>query len=510
MKESARSDQNADSACSTSSVSLWLDEVFLMIRNPPNSLEKMLTFQNKRMEVVKGRRKSVMSMVPEYSWESLDGMKVMVTHQGFWKRVCEHLTSHGIRYKFIDCRIPDLLPAPRLDLMRGFRFSQEEMTTRIIQAGYSGRVALPTRYGKTAVAINILRAYPHVKSVFFAPGADLLRQLTDDLKRALEPDGLEVKQVGGGSKVKYMSEDVTVCSIDSANKLDAESVRLVVADEIHAIASDSRKDILLDYPLARKFGMTASMSGRFDKRDYLLEGLFGPVWAQRTYVEAVQEKAVEQITAIMVDWPVSSPSLAEARWMDRDEAMHAVFFAGDMIGRFSAWLANTVIPKNWQTLFFIKTEAQADHILRYIGAETAVAMAKKLSPKERAAMTERVRTNQINRVICSDIYVQGVTFHDVMCLVNLGGGGASTSTIQKPGRLAEIRPDKRGALMVDVFIRPGNTAAESSPGITQLWRESIARKASYEATGYTTKVVHANQFVATLLASGITKGEHHE
>jgi superfamily II DNA or RNA helicase len=507
MKESARSAQNEDSDCSTYSVSLWLDEVFLAIRNPPNSLAKMLTFENKRMEVVKGRRQSVKSMVPEFSWENLEGMKVMVTHQGFWKKVCEHLTSHGIRYKFIDCRIPDLLPVPRLDLMRGFRFSQKEMTTRIIQSGYSGRVALPTRYGKTTVATNIIRAYPHVKTVFFAPGSDLLRQLTDELKRALEPDGLEVKQIGGGSKVKNMSEDVTVCSIDSADKIDAESVRLVLADEIHSIASDSRKDILLNFGLARKIGMTASMAGRYDKRDYLLEGLFGPVWAQRTYVEAVEEKAVEQITAIMVDWPVSSPSPAEAKWMDRDEAMHSVFFAGDMIGRFSAWLANTVIPKEWQTLFFIKTEEQADHILRYIGADTAVAMAKKLSPKERSAMTERVRTNQINRVICSDIYVQGVTFHDVMCLVNLGGGGASTTTIQKPGRLAEIRPDKKGALMVDVFIRPGNAAAESSPGITQLWRESAARKASYEETGYITKVVHANQFVAALLASGISKGK---
>lgn len=355
----------------------------------------------------------------------------------------------------------------------------------------------------TYCLINILRAYPGVKTVVLAPGQDLLVQLTADLKAALEPEGREIKQIGGGSTVKFMSEDITVCSMDSTHKLDKESVRLVIGDEIHTMASATRQDILLDFPLCRKIGMTASQTGRFDKKDFMIEGLFGPLLAHIPYKEAVIEKAVEQITVLAVDWPVEIANAGMARTTDRDAAMKLVF-QGEKLGRCVRWLANTVLPPNWQTLFFIKTEEQADALLNYIGSETAIAMAKKLSKKERNAMTEKVRHNHISRVICSDIFVQGVTFHDVVCLVNCAGGGASTTTIQKPGRLAEIRPNKSGSLLVDFDIRPGNAVAMECQGVLQLWRETQARLASYRDTGYHVVQVKPAMFLRTLIALGIS------
>jgi len=502
MKESVRLHQNEVLASLTSSVWMFVDEVFTAILHPPSWLEASLTFKVKSLELVKGRRKSVWTNRPEYVLDTIDGFPCLVTHQGFAPRVRTELEAKGFHVREIDCRVPGLLPEPRLDLMRGFRFSQEELTTQTLLARRSGRVALPTRFGKTFVMINIIRAYPGVKIVILAPGADLVRQLVTDLKAALGPEGREIKQIGGGSTTRFMSEDITVCSMDSTHKLDLESIRLLICDEIHALPSPSRQDILLDMPLAMKIGMTASMTGRFDQRDYLLEGLFGPVLAHRTYTEATQEKAVEQITAIMIDWPVAV-SAADARYMDRDAAMPFVQ-QSEKMARCVRWLANEMLPADWQTLFFIQTEAHANFLLDAIGSETAVAMAKLLTTKQRKILTEKVRHNHISRAICSNIFVQGVTFHDIMALVNCALGGASTTTIQKPGRLAEVREEKIGALMIDFYVRPADKVTESASGIMQLWRESQARQKSYEDTGYITKVVRAGDLVQALVDTGIS------
>lgn len=502
MKELVHSHLNEVSASSTSSVWMFVDEVFTAILHPPPGLAESLTFKVKSLELVKGRRKSVWTNREEYVLDAIEGFPCLVTHQGFAPRVKAWLEEKGKTVREVDCRVPGLIPPPKLGITQGLRFSQAELAEDVLLARRSGRVALPTRYGKTFVLIKILRAYRGVKTVVLAPGADLVRQLVTDLKEALGPEGREIKQIGGGSTTKFMSEDITVCSMDSTHKLDLESIRLVVCDEIHALPSPSRQDILIDMPLALKIGMTASQTGRFDQRDYLLEGLFGPVLAHRTYVEAVQEKAVEQITAIMIDWPVTVPTAADARYMDRDAAMPYVQ-QSDKMARCCRWLANELLPADWQTLFFIQTEANADFLLDAIGSETAVAMAKLLTTKERKILTEKVRHNHISRAICSNIFVQGVTFHDIMALVNCALGGASTTTIQKPGRLAEVRKGKVGALMFDFYVRPADKLAESASGIMQLWRESQARKKSYEDTGYITKVVRPGDLVQTLIDANI-------
>lgn len=348
----------------------------------------------------------------------------------------------------------------------------------------------------STILLNLLRAWPDVQTIVTLPGADLLRQCYDELQKAL-PDR-EIKMIGAGSKVKFQSEDVTVVSMDSLHKVDPGPVRLVIIDEPHAMAATSRIDFLPSFSYARKYGLGATLSGRFDGRDFLLEGLIGPILANRTYKEAVEEGAICPIKVMMIRWPL--PYLSG----DRDAVYSAALYENELVGRCARYLSDVVIPKEWQMLYFIKTEAQADFLCDCIGRDVAVAMAKKLTSKERAEMTDQIRKNRIKRVICSDIYVQGVTFHEVMVLVNCGGGGASTTTIQKPGRLAEIRPGKSGGLLIDfMFVPPrtGGPAADTvgrdlPPGVSEgmgfMIRESMTRMQAYRDIGYDVHVVEMN------------------
>lgn len=514
MKESARLAVLQVTDCSPSKVFILWDEMGLTLVNFPPAFQKELTFTTKAIQVDnRGRKKSVRTQEQCFELETAGRIRVLFTHQGFWKKALLWAVCRQLKYEFIDLRTKDLLPLPKLGLMKGFRFSQRELVAKALNAGCSGSISAPTRWGKSTCIRNIFRAWgpprgerPKFQSILLVPGADLIRQSYDEMQR--EFPERDVKMIGGGSRTKYQSEDLTIVSADSMHKIDPGPVRLVVIDEPHAIISPSRVGPLTAFSYARKLALGATLTGRYDGRDFLLEGLVGPVLARRTYTEAVAEGAICPLKVMMIRWPLAAvPG-------DRDRAYRALLFENELVGRCARYLSDVVIPREWQMLYFIKTEDQADFLSDCIGRDVSVAMAKKLSDKERKEMTERVRQNNIKRVICSDIYVQGVTFHEVMVLVNCGGGGASTTTIQKPGRLAEIRKGKNAGLMIDFMFeerRPtanpagcSEPAAKLSEGMECMIRESGLRLAAYREIGYDVHLVERNDIQTWFESQKIT------
>ena len=340
----------------------------------------------------------------------------------------------------------------------------------------------------STVIRNILKAFPNTTAALVAPGVSLLKQTRDELREML-PDR-EVKMIGGGSTVKYPSKDVNIVSMDSLHKLDAGETRLLIVDEPHAVVSAGRILGLDRFELARKYAVGATLDGRYDGRDALLEGLFGPVLSQVTYKEAVAMGAVCQIKVAMVKVPVPRED------GNREKAFRKFVLMNQRIHSICASLSNQYIPQEDQSLFFISQEKQAIAMQSVIGAEIPIVMDKLLSAKAREEITRQVADNERKRVICSNIFVQGVTFHDIRYLINGSGGGPSTSAIQRPGRLAEIRPDKKFGVMID-FKPIVNTKdkprlgedkngkeASNLKGVQAIAREARQRQEVYESIGY--------------------------
>ena len=479
----------------------------MTVLNPPKTLEKGLTYSVKdlvrqekswKRKVQKTKKKAY--VLEETEVQGLGKLRKLKTFQGFWRRVLEMLAREKAKhpefdFEFVDCR-KCLLGPPAIHRLGGFRFSQKELLVEALMAGSSGMIGAPTRYGKTWLIKNTLEAYPKAQTVVTLPGADLLGQMADDL-RTLLPDR-EIKQIGGGSRVKYQSEDITVCSIDSLDKIDTGPVRLLVVDEPHAAMTGNRIERIERFELARRLAFGATLTGRFDGADFLMEGVFGPILSLRTFREAVTEGAICPIKVLMI------PVVPEPSRGDRQAAMRKNLLNSKRISRLVRELSEKAIPKEWQTLFFIATEAQADMLFLELGGQRdghVVAMAKKLSTKARKEITCRIRDNEIRRVVCSGIYAQGVTFHDVRVVVNCEGGGPYTKAIQKPGRLAEIRPGKTCGVLVDFkfeFPAGDYERFSSEPGNAALIRESNRRMAAYEKIGYDVAVVGVPEVVKIL------------
>ncbi len=466
----------------------------LRIINPPPGVLKALRMKRRTMEQEEkedgtlGQKKIVEVNEDVFTPLRETHPVVIVTHQGFYRSM-RALCQHAGARKVTEVDEREHVPPPDFSAMGGFRFSQRGLLEAALRQDESGCISAPTRYGKTTLIANTIRAYRGLRTVVALPGVDLCFQMHEDLVRLL-PDR-EVKLICSGSKVRYQSDDVTVCSMDSLDKVDHGATKLLIVDEPHAAVTQSRVEMIASFTSARRLAFGASLKGRFDRMDFLIEGLFGPVLAERTFRDAVAEGAVCMITVGLI--PLVTPRM---RLWNRDLAMRKVFHNGAELKRAMDKLLNDFIPADFQTLIFIDNESQAEFLAQNV--PSSIAMAKRLTKKERMDLMDRMRRNEVKRCFASRIYAQGVTFSDVRVVINAAGGGASTSSIQKPGRLAEIRPYKRRGILFDFMVTPHEDNPQGS-GHFSLMNESLARLKSYQNTGYETYTTATEQHVRAVL-----------
>lgn len=463
---------------------LLLDESCVLVAPATRDLEKMLTFTEKVMEKEEGRRgqkmvKRQVAMFTKHALPENPKLTALQCPQGFWLKIKQHLEAQGQTVCIKDVRLT--FPLPDFSQIRGLRFSQEPLLKEALSKNCAGLIGAPTRFGKTSLLINTLRCYPGLKTVVTLPGVDLIEQLYEDLAAAL-PER-DVKLLHGGSRNKTQGPDITVVSMDSLDKCDHHGTRLVCIDEPHALVTDGRMPDFTKFERARKIGFGATLEGRFDGRDPLIEGLIGPVLAERTYREAVAEGAIAPIVVFMLPLPVKG-----FYCFDRTAAYKKIMWENEIFARWVHWIARYLLPMDWQIMGFIQNEKQANYLQARMGdLPVELAMAKLMTSKAaRKEMTDRLRAADIRFCLASNIYAQGVTFSKLRAVLNLAGGGASTGTIQKPGRVAEMIPGKRCGVVFDfLFEPPADHVDEDMQGACwQPIRESRARKAYYEAKGF--------------------------
>ncbi len=260
----------------------------------------------------------------------------------------------------------------------------------------------------------------------------------------------------------------------------------VVVGNCHAVVSDERLPKLAAFEKARKYGFGATLTGRFDKKDRLIEGLIGPVLVNVSYKEGVALGAVSPLKVMMIKIPFSKDTIPGNR-VERDVVYKRLLHQSSKAAKLVKQLVDEIIPADWQTMAFISNEKQAEFYMEHaFPTHGTIAMAKRMKDKERDAITDRIASGELVRVLASNIYVQGITFPDLKVVINLAGGGANTTAIQKPGRLLQCRPGKNYGVMIDFIFecRDAEADTRSHPPYQGIVGESWARHKAYEEIGY--------------------------
>lgn len=459
-----------------------ISEECLLIEPTRAALEQWLHYTQKSLELAEdGYTREVVRERQRVFWRPDDSnQSVIATWPGFWKLLLDKCHERGWQPILRDAR--PLFPEPKYHLMHGFRFGQYDLLHAGLAQGCSGLIGAPTRYGKTTLIINTIRGFPGMKTLVVIPGKDLGKELYETIKRAL-PDR-DVTLLGFGSRKRYQGDDVTVTSMSSLHLCDHIGTPLVLIDEVHALPTDAKLNEFSKFKYARKIGYGATTSGRFDGRDMLIVGAIGPSLAAKSYVEARTEGAVAPIVVLML-----KTSYDVNPWLGRHKAYAAAIHKNKHVAKFIKWMLSQVIPHEWQTLGFVASEESANFFMDYLkDPQIELAMDKVLTPKARTSLKNRMSSGELKTALASIIWAQGVTFSDLRVVMNLVGGGANTSAVQKPGRVAEIRPGKRCGVVVDIL--PSYTGARITK--KRDWeapeREGLSRKKMYEATGYDVRV----------------------
>lgn len=457
----------------------------LIVRLPKRcrELESSLKYTKKELVFSPAQRKRITKKTTKHIFNIIpslqDNMVTYQTFQGMFDTVVDIVRKSYPDAKVIDKRLA--FPLPLYDRLGGLRFNQEEVLRKGLDKNRSGLFKCPTRYGKTRLITNTINVYPNLPTVVLAPGIDLLPQTMDTIKQCCP--GREVKGLFTGSKDRYPSEDITVCSLDSMHKLDFENTKLVLVDEPHSAVTESRAPYFPRFSNARILGFGATTDGRWGGEDILITGLMGPVLSQTTYTECVKLGALCPIHVYMI-----KVSFTPKNYVRRDLAYKYLVQQNAAFNALVGHICNNIIPKDFQTLVFIENSSQAEVLSQQVN-DSIIAMDKLMkNKKERQELFAKMKANEIKRCICSNIYSTGVTIDELRCEINCCGGGAGIMATQKPGRLAEVKPNKPEGIMIDFLFMPSAHCNPAS-GDAMIMRDSYLRLNAYRELGYTVDIL---------------------
>lgn len=467
---------------------ITLGRGLITVADPPHGLKDRLTYWKRELvkaghaRVVKGHYENLYS----------ESGNILTTLPGFGHRILEYLRKTGTPYRLLDGRSP--LPKPDFDrACQGLRDYQIEPVVDMLMAG-GGILSAATGFGKTKIASAIINAFdpeqlklrgtPRI--VFSAPDKDINYKNWEALSKYM-PDR-EVGLVMSG--YRKFSDDIQVITLDSLHLVDPDEVGILIVDEVHTSASETRVESLSKFMNAARWGVSATPSGRFDGGDMLIEGLFGPVVCQRTYQDAVKLGALVPIEVYWVKAPTPAVGMDYYNhYKTRDAKIRAAIVNNPPYAKLVADLVKRV-PESRSVLCFTQWIAQMANIhahcpeVEYVHAQTkdGVGTIRPITPKQRKEIYARMESGETRKMLATHCWKQGVDFPSLDIVVNASGGGSDIVAKQIPGRASRKADGKDKAYVVD-FIHEWDVDPDTrKPG--PVLSSDYSRRRSYAELGF--------------------------
>ena len=497
---------------------LTLGDGYVRVSPYPETLRKELSYYRRGMEYNEATHKREFRSEKELLYHEEigvrdDGTEVsyLFTLPGFAKRVKDHLAASGWGCEVVDNRTP--MPAPNIDrAFTGLRDYQLELVYNMLMSG-GGVLEGSTGLGKSHVIKAICNAYSHESLmlrqtptiVVAVPDKDITRQNYETLSRLLPDRDVGIVMSG----VRKFSDDIQVVTLDSLHLLNHDDVGVVIVDEMHTASADSRSMKLLDFKKARFFGVSATPDGRFDGKDTVAEGIFGPVVATFSYQDGVKAGCLVPLKVLWLDAPepqmgVENYCKYKKRESRYDYGVHYNLGLNRMVGRIFR-----DIPDGLQTLGMLQFTQHMEYVLRGCAQEHCMPLPtqvhagtdpKKFPPSsflhvhavsasERKDLYYSMKSGKTRKAIATSVYRQGVSFDDLRIVINLGGGSSEIASKQIPGRASRKAPGKEIAYIVE-FRHPWDTQrVKTKAGYTRevpgpVFKDDVARMRIYESLGF--------------------------
>jgi len=433
----------------------------------------------------------------------------LVFQRGFIPKVTQLLEGHGFAVELQhqptgaeQRRDPEAYTADwdRVFSLFELRTLQDTCLAQLAMHDYGIVDAVPA-FGKMYVIWMVAALFKRAKIDIVTKRRDVVQTMVRVGQRYVSSVG----QVGGGKKTPAR---VTVYTADSLHHSDFDA-DIVLADEVHELATDNYAELLGRYQIARMFGFTGTTDTRMDNAHYRLEGLFGPPIFKLTHAEAEQHKLIVPIVVQWIDVNLSAnpialckQSVAKKRhgiW--RHEARNAVIAAA----------TRELYSRGLQTLVLVDTVEHAVHLKQALPefdlcySEAGLDATKRqqyiqegllgedepqMTAQRRQAMRVAFERRELMGVIATGVWAVGVSFDGLELLVRANGGASKTENVQLPGRVGRTddATGKEYGLLLDFYDAwdPGyrKRAQTRRTEYAKLgWEQRLANGATFEPRG---------------------------
>ena len=380
------------------------------------------------------------------------------------KKDIEYETRIG--YSFPDAE--EVLPwkGPRL-----YPYQEDAVDIALDKKG--GMLKMATGAGKTFI-ISQLVAELNLPTVVYTVSLDLLSQMQETLESSL---GIEVGVIGGGQcKIR----DINVCSVWTAGlafgqkigksyddeiesdtwspgeeqRFDIcemiENSKVAILDEAQFAAAASIQMILRNSKSAvYKYGFTAT-PWRTAGDDILLEAAFGKRIVDINASTLIDKGYLVPPKIAFRDMP-KYPKVLPKKW----PAIKSSYINNNDV-RNQILIDNTtkLLEMGRRPLLLFRELAHGKSLLSMMPADVRTRMVTgRLSREERDVIRQEFKDGEVDCIIASTVYDQGIDIKELDALVLCAGGKSTAKALQRIGRVirADHEGGKKDALIVETF-----------------------------------------------------------
>lgn len=381
---------------------------------------------------------------------------------GLLQRVVAVMEILGVDYEVADKRRkPASHPFPaHIDL----RDYQEPIVEAAIQRG-SGLIPVSVGGGKTIIGAEIISRLG-VKTMVIVPSEVILEQTVSNYQTVFD------KKVGiikgkvidpRGITVVLWQKINAMLKHDRKRILDIlDGVGLLIMDEVHHVGADAVFDVAMYCPAYHRYGLSGTMF-RTDGQDLKIDAAFGDLLPGITASDLIRKGYLVL------------PDIEFVRTVGRPYGYHSRYqtIYREMVvenvdrNRLLALRAQDLIAEGRKTLILV-SHVQHGHVLDQLipEAEFVHSMAK-----SKADTIKRFREGDLNALISTPIFDEGVDIPEIEGIVLAGAGKSQIKATQRVGRGLRICPEI-GKKDVKVI--------ETTDPVKYLYEHSLERSLMYK------------------------------
>ena len=406
----------------------------------------------------RSRNKSIeVTPVECFDLREVSGNQHLITPAGYYSRIQSVLSDNGVATSLEDLRPISPLAVNWSEIdSYDLRYKQRE-TLESIVANERGYVCWPTGTGKSFLIGLICSLFPKARIVITTRHLDPLQDLYRNLCGIVPSVGIRT-----GSK-KKLGHRVMCYSSGSLRNANPDDVDLLVADEVHELATDKMLEVFAQFRFNKMLGLSANYGDRFDGADFELEGVFGPLIANLSYGEGVKHGMIVPIDVLWQDMRMDrNPCLG----LDGTPAMRHGIWRNNW--RNAKIAENAREYPDEQVLITVKTVEHAAHLKRhlpefqlcysnmsdtdrdrYIRQGLLSEDEPDMTPRRRESMKKSFERGELKKVIATTIWNRGVNFKKLQVLIRADASSSAIDDTQIPGRLSRTIEGKSGGTLID-------------------------------------------------------------